>query len=165
MAKKKRSFPPAAKRGARVLILGSLPGEASLAKNEYYAFPRNAFWEIAGTLFGFPPDAPYAARIEALTDAGAALWDVVGAGTRAGSLDSGIRDVEPNDVPALLEEFPGIEKILCNGGAAHRLLKKHFPELFARKNLAVFLLPSTSPAAARLSREEKLARWRAALLA
>lgn len=160
---RKRSFPPLARSGARILVLGSLPGDASLAQNQYYAFPQNSFWKITGTLCGFSPDAPYAARAEALTRAGIALWDVVSAGTRPGSLDSAIRDVEPNDVARLLDDFPAIRKICCNGGTAFRLLKKYFPELFRRTDLEIIQLPSTSPAAARFSFEEKLARWRTAL--
>lgn len=155
----KFSFPPLARRGARVLVLGSLPGEISLARNQYYAFGRNAFWKIAGTLCGFDPDSDYSVRAEALMRAKIALWDVVRAGTRDGSLDSAIRDAVPNDVPALLEEIPTLRKICCNGGTAFRFLKKYFPELFARPGLRILLLPSTSPAAARFSFEEKLARW------
>lgn len=160
---KKFSFPPAVAAGARVLILGSLPGEVSLARGQYYAFPRNAFWKIAGTLCGFSPEADYAARVAALKRAGVGLWDVVGAGTRPGSLDSAIREVEPNDVPALLAAFPEIRKIVCNGDAAFRLLKRHHPRLFAVPALEILRAPSTSPAAARLSFDEKLARWRDAL--
>lgn len=151
----KYSFAPAAKPGCSVLVLGSLPGDASLRMAQYYAHPRNAFWKIMGSLCGFSADLPYEARLERLNDAGIALWDVVLSGTRPGSLDSAIRDGKPNDIAALLREYATIGTVCCNGGTSYRYLKRYFPELFGGDGLRVLLLPSTSPAAARLNFDEK----------
>ncbi len=152
-----KSFPYSADENARVLILGSMPGEESLRRQEYYAFRHNAFWRIMGELYGFPPDLPYAERLAALRANGVALWDVLAECVRPGSLDSAIRAPRPNDIPALVKRLPRLEKILCNGGAARSYLRRFFPELAAEQ------LPSTSPAAARLTCAQKLAAWKDAL--
>ena len=152
----KYSFAPAVQEGCTALILGSLPGEASLQAAQYYAHPRNAFWKIMGQVCGFSAELPYAERLEKLNNAGIALWDIVFSGARKGSLDSNIRDEKPNDIMALLQAYPTIRTICCNGGTAHRYLKRYFPALFGGQGWEVQLLPSTSPAAARLSFEEKL---------
>lgn len=154
-----RSFAPVARGDARVLVLGSMPGEESLRRREYYAHPRNAFWRIAGALWGFDAGAPYAERLEALQRAGVALWDVLGSCRRKGSLDADIEDAVPNDLPGLLAKCPGVRTIGCNGGAAFAALKRFFPELGAR----AARLPSTSPAAAMWRESEKLAMWREGL--
>lgn len=154
-----RSFAPVARGDARVLVLGSMPGEESLRRREYYAHPRNAFWRIAGALWGFDAGVPYAERLEALQRAGVALWDVLGSCRRKGSLDADIEDAVPNDLPGLLAKCPGVRTIGCNGGAAFAALKRFFPELGAR----AARLPSTSPAAAMWREAEKLAMWREAL--
>ncbi len=152
-----RSFPYSADENARVLILGSMPGEESLRQREYYAFRHNAFWSIMGELYGFPPDLPYPERLARLRANGVALWDVLAECVRPGSLDSAIRSPRPNDIPALLKRLPRLEKILCNGGAARNYLQRFFPELAAEQ------LPSTSPAAARWTYAQKLAAWKIAL--
>ena len=157
---KKRSFPPVAGERPGVLILGSLPGEESLRQQQYYAHPRNAFWPIMGELFGFDPALPYPERLERLTAAGVALWDTIGAGRREGSLDGNIRDAESNPVAALLEKFPSIGLICCNGGKSFEELKRSAPELFDRPALRIERLPSTSPAAAMYRYADKLAAWR-----
>ena len=118
--KRLRGFPPIADRRARVLVLGSMPGEASLAANEYYAFRHNQFWRIAGELAGFAHDAPYARRTAALRRCRIALWDVVASCVRPGSLDSAIREDShprqrlrrlprgaPGDPPRLLQRPQG----------------------------------------------------------
>ena len=143
-----------------MLILGSMPGGESLRWREYYAFPRNAFWRIMAEICGFPPDAPYAARLRGLAARGIALWDVLAACERSGSLDAAIRAPRPNDVPGLLARCPSITRVCCNGQAARRYLRRYFPETAAR----AVVLPSTSPAAAMFSYAEKLARWQAAVL-
>ena len=83
------------------------------------------------------------------------LWDVVASGVRPGSLDQHITQEQPNDVAALLDRFPGIGVVCCNGTASHKYLKRYFPELFLRETLSVIQMPSTSPAAARLTYEQK----------
>lgn len=156
----KRSFPPMVGEKPRVLILGSLP-EESLRQQQYYAYKHNAFWPIMGKLLDFDPSLPYDDRLECLKAAGVALWDTIGAGRRKGSLDVHIRDIEPNPVARLLAEHPSIGFIGCNGTKSHAQLKRSAPELFAEARLTIVQLPSTSPAAAALRFEEKLAAWRA----
>ena len=154
------SFPPSAMPDARILILGSMPGAESLRKQQYYAFPHNAFWRIMGEIWGFAPDLPYLDRLAALRHCGVALWDVLASCERAGSLDTAIARPIPNDISGLLRRCPGIRIIGCNGGASGRYLKRFFPDL----EVPVVVLPSTSPAAARLRYADKVAAYRDALL-
>ncbi len=158
-------FPPIAADGARVLILGSMPGEASLAAGEYYAHPRNAFWPIMGALLGFDPALPYVERARRLAAARIALWDVAQSCVRPGSLDARMREVAPNDFAGFLASHPGIRHIFFNGAKAEtlfaRLVLPALPE--AARRLPRSRLPSTSPAHASLSQAAKLARWRAIL--
>lgn len=161
------SFPPVATRRARVLVLGSMPGVASLEAQRYYAHPRNAFWPIMGALFEFDPRAPYRERLDALRGRDVALWDVLSRCVREGSLDSDIEpgSVEVQDFAGFLGRYACVERVLCNGGAAFRLFRRWalpaLPAQFA--DLPVLQLPSTSPANAGMRPAEKLARWREAL--
>lgn len=152
---KKCSFPPSVTPDCSVLVLGSLPGDESLRQAQYYAHPRNAFWKIMGSLLGFDPSLPYGERLSLLNRGGVGLWDVVASGVRPGSLDQHISQEQPNDIAALLDSFPGIGVVCCNGTASHKYLKRYFPELFLRETLSVIQMPSTSPAAARLTYEQK----------
>ena len=161
---KKRSFPPSVTADCRVLVLGSLPGDESLKQCQYYAHPRNAFWKIMGTLAGFDPSLPYAERLALLNRGGVGLWDVVASGVRPGSLDQHITQEQPNDVADLLARFPGIAAVCCNGTASYKYLKRYFPELFLRESPAIIQMPSTSPAAARLTYEQKFRAYEEALL-
>ena len=141
----------------RLLILGSFPGEASLAQARYYAHPRNRFWPILGALLDEPlPELAYEARLERLKARRIALWDVLGACRREGSLDAAIRDARGNDFEALLAAMPGLGAVAFNGATAARA-----EPAFAARGLSTFRLPSTSPAHAALSHEAKLARWSA----
>ena len=155
-----------------MLILGSMPGTASLDAARYYAHPRNAFWPIALALVaGEAPTAdglpPYEVRVTRLVDGGVALWDVLAECERAGSLDSAIRrDSErANDVAALVDRHPELELVAFNGQTAAKLFERHVAaEIRARRpTLRFATLPSTSPAHASLSLVEKHARWCAAL--
>ena len=154
-----RSFPPAAAEGVRVLVLGSMPGVESLRQQQYYAHPRNAFWPIMGILFGFSPALPYRKRLEKLNRAGVALWDSLAGCERSGSLDSNIREPVSNDIPGLLKKYPAIRSIFCNGTASYQFLKKYHGALFERSDLEIRQMPSTSPAAAMYSFEQKLQQW------
>lgn len=160
------SFPPIADARATRLILGSMPGVASLTAQRYYAHPQNAFWRIMGELFGFAADAGYDERVLALQRAGIVLWDVLAACERPGSLDSAIkRDSEvANDIPALLATHRQIRQILFNGGAAEATFRRHHTAILKRPDLTFVRLPSTSPAHASLSYAQKCAVWRAALM-
>ena len=158
------SFPPVLPAVARVLIVGSMPGAASLRAARYYAHPRNGFWPIVGAICGFDPDADYEVRTAALCRSGIALWDVLQRCRRRGSLDSAIEadDRAVNDFAALFAAQPRLATVLCNGGAAHDLfVRLVLPTLDRRPN--VLRLPSTSPAHAARTTAQKLAAWRAAL--
>ncbi len=154
------SFAPVVTPTSRVLILGTMPGVASLAKQEYYGFPHNAFWRIMAALGGADgvPEC-YADKLALLRRTGIALWDVCHSCRRAGSLDSHIVDEAPNDIPALLTAHPSIRAVAFNGGPAFRLFKKHIGLDAIGEGRAVLTLPSTSPANASWSYERKLAAW------
>jgi hypoxanthine-DNA glycosylase len=152
----KRSFPPVADDRTKVLVLGSLPGEESLARRQYYANPRNHFWRLIGAVAGLDlVSLPYEARLEALLAAGIGLWDTVGSATRRGSLDGAIRLNEANDLAALAANLPALRAVGFNGGRSASL---GLPRLAARADLALIPLPSSSPAYTRPF-EEKLAAW------
>ena len=161
MSLRVRSFPPLIAANPRVLILGSMPGIASLNAQRYYAHPRNQFWPILGELLGFDPQADYVARVQTLHAAGIAVWDVLAECTREGSLDTAIDTTSehPNDIPGLLAVQTSIRRVLLNGEKAATSLQRHFPTL----RIDRFTLPSTSPANASVDRARKLAAWRAAL--
>ena len=160
----RKSFDYCARADAKVLILGSMPGEESLRQQQYYAHPRNSFWDIMGALFGAGRDLPYRRRLEQLTDHRIALWDVAHVCRRHGSLDSNIElpSVEPNNFAALFKRCPGITTIFFNGNKAAELFRKLILPKFAEKHpvLEYVTLPSTSPANASLSPARKLHRWR-----
>lgn len=158
------SFAPLLGPAPRLLILGSLPGAASLAAHQYYAHPRNLFWDFMQALFGVPRDLPYDARCQALTARGVALWDVVQEAERAGSLDAAIdlAGARHNAVAALVAATPTLEAIAFNGATAARLYARHVaPELAARAApLALVALPSTSPANAQYTPAFRREAWR-----
>ncbi len=157
-----RSFAPIVAPGAHTLILGSMPGIASLEAGEYYAHPRNAFWPIMGALFGARPELPYTERTSILTANGIAVWDVLQSCEREGSLDADIRAEVPNDFAAFFAAYPGICRIGLNGGKAAVSFRRHaLPHL--PEGSGLYLLPSTSPAHAARSVDAKCALWRAAL--
>jgi hypoxanthine-DNA glycosylase len=159
------SFAPLARGDARVLVLGSMPGVASLSAGQYYAHRRNAFWPIMGALLGFDPAAPYAQRLAALQAAHIAVWDVLQSCRRPGSLDARIERASEvaNDFPGLFRQHPGIGHVFFNGTAAEAAFRRHVLPQLARGTLAMTRLPSTSPANASISFERKLAAWRALL--
>ncbi|MCC7049478.1 MAG: DNA-deoxyinosine glycosylase [Alphaproteobacteria bacterium] len=160
-----RCFAPQADRQARVLILGSMPGLASLRAGQYYAHPRNAFWRIMGDLVGAGPDLPYAERLAALDRAGIALWDVLAECVRPGSLDSAIRSksAKVNKFAAFFEEHPRIERVLFNGAKAEQCFHRLVDRALLPAHLAYRRLPSTSPAHAATPLAQKIAEWRAAM--
>lgn len=160
------SFPPIADRASRVLILGSMPGKASLEAGEYYAHPRNAFWKIVAPLLGIDATAPYERRVAALRDGHLALWDVLESCTRASSLDSDIdaSSIVVNEFPAFLRRHARIRTICFNGTKAESCFRKYvLGELRDAGALRFHRLPSTSPAHAALPFAAKVAAWRAVL--
>jgi double-stranded uracil-DNA glycosylase len=154
----KRSFPPIADERARVLVLGTLPGEESLRRGEYYAHPRNLFWPIVFALFDATPAAGYAERLAFVGVHRIALWDVCELGERDASADATIRRERPNPIDRLLNAHPLIHAVAFNGTGARRLHDRHFAR---RSDLTYLALPSTSPAHARIGFSGKLARWTA----
>lgn len=154
-------LPPVADKNSRVLILGSMPGVASLRARRYYAHPQNAFWPIMGDLVGASPDLPYERRLAALNKAGIALWDVLACCFREGSLDSAIVGEEVNDVAGFLSTHPRIERIYFNGAKAAESFARGVDIAALPRPVATHRLPSTSPAHAGMNRQAKLAAWRA----
>ena len=158
---RKASFPPVAAPDARLLILGSLPGEASLAAGRYYAHPGNQFWRLVGAAIDRDIAAlEYDERLAALRDAGVALWDVVASATRRGSLDGAIRQVEGNALAALASSLPLLRAVAFNGGTAARIGRRLLAgEQAGVGKLALIDLPSSS-AAYTLPFAAKRERWK-----
>lgn len=155
-------FAPLARRDATILILGSMPGQASLRAGRYYAHPRNCFWSIVCQLIGSDPALPYARRAKALKSARIALWDVLFACKREGSLDSDIDEasIEPNDFAALFRRCPLIRQVYFNGAKAEQCFRRHVLPALPVDDLRFVRLPSTSPANASWSYARRLAAWR-----
>ena len=154
----KRAFDPVVDADTRLLILGSLPGDASLKTGQYYGNPQNGFWRLVGGVIGIDLVAlPYPDRLQALKAAGVGLWDVIASAHRPGSLDTAIRDVEAADLNRLIETLPALRAIAFNGGTAARIGGRG---LALREGLALIDLPSSSPAYTR-PLPEKAAVWSA----
>ena len=157
-----QSFAPVADRHAEILILGSMPGRDSLAAGQYYAHPYNLFWKIMAAMLGFEPQAPYRRRLKALRDARIALWDVMHSCKRAGSLDASIEasTIEANDFPSFFRAHKRIGNVFFNGSTAQTTYVRHVLPSVTSLGLQYTRLPSTSPAHATLSYQQKLAAWR-----
>lgn len=160
-----RGLPAVSDPSATVLVLGSMPGAESLRLQQYYAHPRNLFWPLAGELFGAGPELPYADRLDALRRRGVAVWDVLRACIRPGSLDAAIvpDSVHVNDFAGFFAAHPRVRRVGFNGAFAEMTFRRrvlgdgiHLPE-----GLELVRLPSTSPANASQSWPVKLSAWRA----
>lgn len=151
-------FPPIIGDHPNILILGSLPGIASLTQHQYYAHKQNAFWRMLEALFQIPANAEYVTRCELVKTAKLAIWDVCHSAYRSGSLDSAIthNTVIANDINGLLAQHPSIKLIAFNGNAAASLFKKHSQ---LAHPVSTVILPSTSPANASIPYANKLERW------
>ncbi len=157
------SFAPVMGSGAHTLILGSMPGKASLRAQQYYAHPRNAFWRIMEAHFSVAYELPYHQRLKELNDCGIAVWDVLKMCTRESSLDSDIvsSSIVTNDFIHLFEKHPSIDRVFFNGAKAEDTYLKHvhpqtkdlFPQIRLQR------LPSTSPAHASLNLAGKIKAW------
>ncbi|WP_434514907.1 DNA-deoxyinosine glycosylase [Dechloromonas sp. ARDL1] len=156
-----RSFAPVVSEGASVLILGSMPGEASLRAGQYYAHERNAFWRIMGDLLGAGPSLSYRERLDRISAAGIALWDVIADCERNGSLDADIvgASVHVNDFAWFFAAYPGVRRVYFNGAAAETHFRRHVLPKLSGLNIRLVRLPSTSPAHAAKGYSEKLAAW------
>jgi hypoxanthine-DNA glycosylase len=149
-------LPAVVDRRARLLILGSFPGQASLAAGQYYAHRRNQFWSLLGRLLGEEGLAAmhYADRLDLVRSRGVAIWDAASACRRAGSLDSAMRDVRINRFSAILSQAPEIGAVAFNGRQAAKIGLSAMREI-----VTTYVLPSTSPAHAGMSFETKLEHW------
>ena len=154
---RKASFAPVVSSGTRLLLLGSLPGEASLRADRYYAHPQNQFWRLVGAVIGREDlhRRDYPDRLALLGAAGVGLWDVVADAVRPGSLDGAIRDHRPNDLAALAASLPELRAIGFNGATAARIGRRMLAPCPVP---AMIDLPSSSPAYT-LAYAEKLRRW------
>ena len=156
-------FPPIVARDARVLVLGTMPSVVSLAKRQYYGHPQNAFWPIMGRLFGAGRDVPYEDRQRILSEHGLAVWDVLRACRREGSLDTSIRSESANDFVTFFRRHRQIHSIFFNGQKAETAFRRHaLPGIGELdREFRYVRLPSTSPAHAGRTFAQKLAAWRA----
>jgi len=161
------SFAPVVDSDSEILILGSMPGEESLRLGQYYANPRNAFWQILANLTGNRNDLSYELRLKLLNDHRIALWDVLRACERSGSLDSAIKvsSMDTNDFQTFLANNSRIRRIFFNGAFAETTYRKYVtPNLASREaSIPALRLPSTSPANASLRFADKLRIWRVIL--
>ena len=157
------SFPPVVGERAHTLVLGSLPGQRSLQMHQYYAHPQNAFWKIILQLFGVASPQPYTRRVRILTDHGIALWDVLAAAERPGSLDSSIvhATARTNDFASFFRAHPQIRRVFFNGRKAEEMYRRFvLPDLQTGfEELSYECLPSTSPAHAGMTFAKKLESW------
>ena len=151
-------FPPILPSLPKILILGSMPSIQSLQRQQYYANPQNAFWKIMSSLLGFANDIPYQQRTVALRQANIALWDVLKSCERDGSLDTAIVPVseKPNAIAEMLNQKTSIIAVFFNGKTSAKLFSRH---LQINPPPEIFELPSTSPAHARLTLEQKITAW------
>ncbi|MDJ0938212.1 MAG: DNA-deoxyinosine glycosylase [Woeseiaceae bacterium] len=157
-------FPPVAQSDARLLILGSLPGERSIAAQEYYAHPRNAFWRIMEELYGIGGD--YEQRCRQLTEQRIALWDVLASSVRPGSLDADIAmdTAQANDFRGFLAGHPEVTRVFFNGRKAEQLFRRFVADTLSDDAPILVGLPSTSPAHAAMPFDKKLGIWRSMLV-
>lgn len=160
------SFAPVENGNARVLILGSMPGVASLRAAEYYAHPRNHFWRLMGELVSLDPAADYAQRINALKSARIALWDVLHSCRREGSLDASIDKATQtaNDLQGFFSRHQHITHVFFNGAAAEQIYRRAVLPVLKAPHIEYLRLPSTSPANASISFAHKLEAWKVILL-
>lgn len=155
---RKSSFSPIVAPDTRVLILGSLPGERSLAEGRYYAHPRNLFWRLVGGVIGRDLEAlAYEERLEALVAARIGLWDTVASALRTGSLDAAIREAEHNPLAELVASLPNLRAVAFNGATSAKI----GIAALAGSGLALLPLPSSSPAYAAMPFAEKRQVWAA----
>lgn len=160
-------FPPIADKNAQLLILGSMPSVKSLQQKQYYAHPRNAFWPIISDVFGMEKEWSYQQRCDHLIINNIAMWDALKACQRQGSLDKDIEtsSMVANDFNHFLQQHSNIKRIFFNGGKAEQVFKRYvLPTLDDQfRQLDQIRMPSTSPAHAAMTFDQKLLVWKQAL--
>jgi hypoxanthine-DNA glycosylase len=150
------SFPAFIDSNTKILILGTMPGIASLTKQEYYGNPRNHFWRIMYTLFDtLPVSDSFEEKIQLLQKNKIGLWDVLENCERKGSLDIHIKNHKENDFEMLFKQYPTIHTIVFNGKESHKYFIKKFGQI---EGITYYVMPSTSPANT-MSFENKLKIW------
>ncbi|MBB4132798.1 hypoxanthine-DNA glycosylase [Xanthomonas arboricola] len=158
-----KGLPAHIRSDCRVLVLGSMPGNASLEARRYYAHPRNRFWPLMQAVLGIDAGSAYAVRLQMLTEGGVGLWDVIGQCERRGSLDTAIvaGSIVVNPLASVLPTLPQLRAIACNGAAAaqawHRYVQPQLP--VGVPAVPVWALPSTSPANAAWSLPRLCEAW------
>ncbi len=161
MSARLTAFPPIESPASHTLILGSMPSVRSLELSQYYAHPQNRFWPLMFEVFGRAPSDEYGARRSLLLEHGIALWDVLKACEREGSLDASIRAAEVNDFDGFFIAHPALTRVLLNGTHAATVFRRHAR---AKEGLTVISLPSTSPANRTLSEFSLKQAWKEALI-
>jgi hypoxanthine-DNA glycosylase len=158
---RKSAFAPFVSGDTRLLILGTLPGEASLAAGRYYAHPQNQFWRLTGAVIGREELASldYEARVAALREAGIGLWDTIASAVRTGSLDAAIREAEHAPLAELVATLPALRAVAFNGGTSARIGRKLLADPSADSGVRLVDLPSSSPAYAAMPFAAKRERW------
>ena len=156
-----QSFAPVIDSQSQVLVLGTMPGEASQRAQQYYAHPRNAFWPIMQAMFGIDSKALYVDRLASLLQHRIALWDVYAKCNRVGSLDSAIchKTAEINSIAQLLHFYPAIHTLVFNGKLAQQTFLKVEAKQIEKDRVNLLAMPSTSPANAALNFQDKLSAW------
>lgn len=155
----KKSLEPVFQNNADVLILGSMPGEESLRKQEYYGYPRNQFWRLMVDITGFPMPESYGERLSALTRTGIALWDVIGSCLRSGSLDTNIKGEKPNELLNFIDGFDSLRAVFFNGQKSARSFNRSFGfKSLEERRIEYRIIPSSSPAHT-MSYENKYSSW------
>jgi TDG/mug DNA glycosylase family protein len=154
-----QSLPPIVSKKSKALILGSMPGEASLKAKQYYAHPQNAFWRIMGELFDAGPSLPYQQRVARLQSAAVALWDALHACVRPGSMDASITEEVANDFLAFFAKYPSITHVFFNGSKSEKIFRRLTLPSLAQDRHVFTSLPSTSPAHAAMPFEAKVQAW------
>jgi hypoxanthine-DNA glycosylase len=152
----KSSFPPVADKQTKILILGSLPGDESLLRNEYYVNPRNRFWKVIAGLSGTLVPISYEQKLHCLLGFGIGIWDVAHSADRKGSLDSAIKNEQPNDLQGFIDDQHLLHTIAFNGTKAEQIFNKFFTTLPTMRDV---LLPSTSSANRKMNVKKLCHIW------
>lgn len=151
-----KAFKPVVFSNSKIILLGTMPSEKSIEKQEYYANPNNKFWSLLFDIFNSEPIKNYTARLKFIKQHHLALWDVLAFCERFGSLDSSIKNEEANNFDAFFMEYPNIECIIFTSKNAYNLYNKHIGHFY---NKAHIILPSSSGAYAAISYQVKLTQW------
>lgn len=157
IATMKKGLPPIIDHESKILILGTMPGERSIALQQYYGNKGNNFWKILFTVFQTPFSQVYEDRLRLLAAQHIALWNVLASCERVGSADHAIRNEQPNDLDWLHENYPGISHVFFESKAAEKYFRKH---CIQRPGITYDILPSTSGLNAGIPYAEKLSLWK-----